>query len=360
MHDAVVWKLALEPKNFSLPRSWQTLDPIDGDRVCESLLNGHTLEEAIILTGQMCAAWKKGMALLETLDADCPDAEEQISVARALELLLDGGHGILEFYYLRDLLGRRRGDCAGILAKMEAIVQEQIRQSRAMIPLCQADVRLGYHSEGEGYKFFPEKLTDRIGQLEELFETEFPAVRKRIEAGESPLPYYDGVEDWPELKRYTMPKGSLTDALWEAIPDGKNSRFRMAYTDETLWIELQSDAPVAFTLCPEYCLMKPDATVHISPDGTVTLGSNSKLYYSLFGERAEAELAKYRTIETLSPAHHRLTLRLAEIGLDRPRPIKMKILAGGIPWCRAEQGYPTLGKGEVLPEDYGWILTERK
>jgi hypothetical protein len=104
---------------------------------------------------------------------------------------------------------------------MEAIVQEQIRQSRAMIPLCQADGRLGYHSEGEGYKFFPEKLTDRIGQLEELFETEFPAVRKRIEAGESPLPYYDGVEDWPELKRYTMRKGSLTDALWEAIPDGK-------------------------------------------------------------------------------------------------------------------------------------------
>ena len=356
MHDAVVWKLALEPKNFSLPRSWQTLDPIDGDRICESLLNGHTLEEAIILTGQMCAAWKKGMAVLETLEADCPDAAEQISVAKALDLLLEGGHGILEFYHLRDLLGRKRGDCAGILAGMESIVQEQIRQSRAMISLCQADGRLGYHSEGEGYKFFPEKLTDRITQLEELLATEFPAVRQRIEAGKSPLPYYDGAEDWPELKRYTMPKGNLTDAPWKTIPDGKNSRFRMAYTDETLSIELQSDAPVPFTLCPEYCLMKPDATIHIAPDGTVKLGSLSKLYYSLFGARAEAELAKYRNIQTLSPSHHILTLSLGEIGLGKIRPMKMKLAAGGVQWCHAGEGSPTLGKSEVLPEDYGWII----
>jgi len=356
MHDAVVWKLSLEPKNFSLPRSWQTLDPIDGDRVCEALLNGHTLEEALTLTGQMCAAWKKGMAVLETLAADCPDTAEQISVAKALDLLLKGGHGILEFYHLRDLLGRRAGNDKELLARMEAIVREQIGQSRAMIPLCEADGRLGYHSEGEGYKFFPEKLTDRIGQLEDLLQTEFPAVRQRIAAGKSPLPYYDGEEDWPELKRYIMLKGELNDATWESIPDGKNSRFRMAYTDVTLSIELQSDAEVSFTLCPEYCLMKPDATIRITPNGTVTLGSNSKLYYSLFGERAEAELAKYRNIQTLSPSHHILTMSLAEIGLDNVRPMKMKLAAGSVQWCHAGEGFPTLGKGEILPEDYGWIL----
>jgi len=227
-----------------------------------------------------------------------------------------------------------------------------------MVSLCKADGRLGYHSEGEGYKFFPEKLTDRIRQLETLLRTEFPAVRYRMEAGESPLLYYDGVEDWPELKRYVIPEGSLNDAPWEAIPDGNNSRFRMAYTDEILSLELQSDAPVSFTLCPEFCLMKPDATVHIAPDGSVKLGSNSLLYYSLFGARAETELAKYRNIETLSPSHHILTLTLSEIGLDRPRPMKLKLAAGGVQWCHAAEGFPTLGKSEILPEEYGWILLQ--
>ena len=31
-----------------------------------------------------------------------------------------------------------------------------------MIPLCENDNRLGYHSEAEGFKFFPEKLNDRM------------------------------------------------------------------------------------------------------------------------------------------------------------------------------------------------------
>nr|MBQ4318276.1 hypothetical protein [Clostridia bacterium] len=54
MHDDVVWKLALKPKNFSLARTWQGLDPIDGDRIGEALLNGHTLDEALTLANSMC------------------------------------------------------------------------------------------------------------------------------------------------------------------------------------------------------------------------------------------------------------------------------------------------------------------
>ena len=57
----------------------------------------------------------------------------------------------------------------------------------------------------------------RITQLEELLVTEFPAVRQRIEAGESPLPYYDGAEDWPELKRYAIIKNHTT-AVSRRIP----------------------------------------------------------------------------------------------------------------------------------------------
>ena len=36
----------------------------------------------------------------------------------------------------------------------------------------------------------------------------------------------------------------------------------------------------------------------------------------------------------------------------------MKLAAAGIQWCHASDGSPTLGKSEVLPEDYGWIIPE--
>ena len=58
--------------------------------------------------------------------------EEQRSVAAALQVLLASGNNILKFYELSSLLGKKIGDA------------------------CEADSGLGYHSEAEGYKFFPE------------------------------------------------------------------------------------------------------------------------------------------------------------------------------------------------------------
>lgn len=358
MHDGVVWKLALEPKNFPLPRTWQTLDPINGDRMGEALLNGHTLEEVLQLSELMADHWQEGIEKLNALTVDSRDAADDLSVAKALHLLIRSGKGILEFYLLRDLLGRQAGDPEVILARMKALVKEQMVLSADMIPLCEADGRLGYHSEGEGYKFFPKKLRDRIGQLRTLLKEEFPAVEARIAKGEPPLPYYLGEENWPELERYTLP-ASLEEAAWEDFGDEAKSRFRAASDGEKLFIELAGEENTTFTLCPEYRLFTPDAPVHISPVGKVTLHHDCYLYNSLFGEAAHRELEKYADIVTSAPAHHVLTLSLEKLGLDTLRPMKMKLKANGISWCRADEGFATLGKQEVKPEEYGWWLPEK-
>jgi len=354
MHDGVVWKMALQPRNFSLPRTWQTLDPIDGDRIGEALLNGHTLEEALELVSRMCSCWKDGIAILEQLDADSKSSQDDLSVAKALDLLLQSGRGILEFYLLRDQLGRQSGDASALLDRMEELVREQIVLSAEMIPLCESDGRLGYHSEGEGYKFFPKKLRDRINQLRKLLREEFPETRARIGRGEAPLPYYLGEEDWPELKRYAL-RRSLDEAGWEEFRDGRGSRFRAASDGEKLWIQFSSDGQTTFRINPEYRLFTPDAGIDFLPDGRVQLQNEAKLYYSLFGEKAELELAKYADL-TRTEDGFVLELQLKQLGLDRLRPMKMKLKAGEISWCKAGEGFPTLGKNEVLPEEYGWWI----
>ena len=65
--------------------------------------------------------------------------------------------------------------------------------SEEMIPVCELDNRIGYHSEAHGHKIFPEKLTARIEKLKELLLTEFVEVRERIEGGDAPLEFYSGI-----------------------------------------------------------------------------------------------------------------------------------------------------------------------
>ena len=360
-HDGVVWKLALKPKNFSLARTWQGLDPVDGDRIGEALLNGHTLEEALTLVDRMCRDWADGTKLLHTLSAENEDELEQQSAAEAIRLLFDSAHNILLFYHLREKLGYRQGDPQALLSRMRSIVQCEMENSRAMISLCQKDGRLGYHSEAEGYKFFPAKLRDRIQQLQTLLETEFVEVAERIALGRIPLEYYDGVDDTDGVKQYVMGE-DLSTAPWESIDDTSRSCFRMAYDDKHIYIELMSDEKVSFTLAPEFRLLHPDAVMHIHHDGTLKLGDDAFLYNSLFCARETREYAKYRRIHSFESTgtHLLLTLCANEIGMDCIRPFKLKIRVGNVSWCHEEDPTHTLGKSEISPNEFGWILPSEK
>lgn len=368
MHDSVVWKLSLVPKNFIPPRTWQLVDPIDGDRICDAMLTGHSLEEIRELCGIMCDNWEKGLSCLDETDCSHPDEKQIYNVCKAIGLLFNGGKNILEFYALRDDLGRRLGDPLAILSRMKELVLLEKENSLAMIPLCRETKCLGYHSESEGYKFFPEKILDRVSQLDTLMETEFTEIEKRIVDGKSPLEFYDGVEDCPHLKRYSMVKGSVEKAVWENVGESGKHKFRMSYDDSHLYIELYSETESNFLLCPEYRLTRADAHMHILPNGECFFDIDEYLYYQTFGKKAERIKAKYSNVKTFddAPFHLVFTLNIADFDLDKVRPMRLKLVKDGEYWCREPEREQrpdtlpraTLGKQYVIPEDYGWIIPE--
>jgi CspA family cold shock protein len=137
-----------------------------------------TLEEVIELCERMVENWKKGVEILKKLSVYFTDDIERlkdISVVEALGIQFESGLNILKFYNLREkiLWGTESTEALKYLSEMEAIVKEEINKSLQMIKLCKFDSRLGFHSEAEGYKYYPEKLLWRIKQLESLLENDF-------------------------------------------------------------------------------------------------------------------------------------------------------------------------------------------
>lgn len=367
MHDGPVWELQLLPKNYSLPRSWQTLDPTDGDRIAECLLNGHTLDEALTLVSRMVTYWHAGLRELREVALTDDETRGQVSVAECLSVLFSSARNILDFYRMRDLLGHNEKP-AEYLDAMRTIVEQEIRHSLALIALCDADGRLGYHSEGEGYKFFPKKLAHRAETLKTLLETEFPVVQKRIDAGLPPLAYYLGEEE--DIPHYRLGHGEIAQAYWEPLSDGK-ARFRASYDTDALTIELYAPYACKFLLSPEFRLLWPDATAVLSADGSVALGSTAFMYYSLFGDRERVNRERWHT-EVLpcdSGVKLRVTLARTDIDWDGVTPMKLRIAAApiataGVPgefgstalWSVEDNPVVTLGKPELSPCEFGWLM----
>ena len=355
MHDGPVWDLALKPRNFSLSRTWQTLDPTDGDRIGESLMCGHTLDEARILTGRMTESWKKGAKLLREALADVEGDQEQLSVAEALNILFASGDDILSFYHLRRQLGKMKGNASEILQKMREIVLRELQRDEELIALCEADGRLGYHSEGEGYKYFPKKIRWRMDCLKRLLETEFPEVEARIAAGKAPLAYYVGEEI--DTDAYQMTKGCICNSEWKQI--GEHSAFRAAYDADNLTIEFRSDNIEGVQLDMEFDLMWPAAPAELKPDGSVVVNSDAHLYYEVFGQNLEAfrKLWQVEALPAETGTHLRATLSRKDSGWTDDMPLKMRVKSdSGEMWCSEDNPVYTLGKSSVSPGDFGWLL----
>jgi len=65
--------------------------------------------------------------------------------------------------------GRERLD---ILNQLGQIIKEEIELDEQLLVLCVKDSRLGFHSEAEGYKYFPEKIKWRMEQLKAVLEND--------------------------------------------------------------------------------------------------------------------------------------------------------------------------------------------
>lgn len=357
MHDSVVWELQLLPKNNPLPRTWLSIDAPIGDRIGECILSGHTLDEVVTLLTNMEEEWAKGMKILDEIGAKTTVQKEEMSVIKAMDLLVKGAKGVINFYKYRDLLGRNI-DAKENLDKMREIVYESIKQSEAMIPLCKADNRLGYHSEAEGFKFFPEKLERRINQLKTLLETEFVEVEQRIAEGKYPLEYYLGKDD--DTVHYQLSHTGLEDAKWDNL-EGKGN-FRMALEDNFLTIEVKSDEDVVFNICPEFTHSQYEENISFSVDKDMAV--LNWMYNSIFGELRKERLARWskEVINDGVKTHMIIKLDLDKTSWDKKLPFKIRIESVNretreiLEWCVSKRPHYRLGHHGWGGEEFGWVM----
>jgi len=222
MHDGPVWPLLLEPENAPLFQSWRFDLPPSGDQIGECL-GEFSCEEAISLFEKMDSSWRKGVEILKALRPKYSGNHERlldIGVAVALGLQFHSGLNIFRFYQLRERLAEGCGLARlQLLDMMEAIVKDEIAVDEEFLPLAQDDSRLGFHSEAEGYKYFPEKIRVRMNALRRLLRTGFPKLRERVKNDPGPVfPAYTGEEPNSLACRCGKLKHAFSMKGWASIP----------------------------------------------------------------------------------------------------------------------------------------------
>lgn len=348
MHDSVVWQLYLKPRDNYLPRSWQLLDEPNGDRIHEALWQGHTLDEALLLSDIMSKKWNSGLEKLAL-----PKNDEGYTVSAALALLFESGRNILEFFKLRRDLGIGVGNASSQLMQMRELVEREIKNSEAMIPLCETDKRLGYHSEAEGFKFFPKKLRARIEQLRELLSTEFPEVEERIKQGKKPLEFYTGRKDGhPVEGSYTMNSGELRSF-------GKNAHaFSVDYNDESITLTVKAKSKESCVVCFEFEPLVPSPSITLSRDGTIDFVSEVYTHHSMFGDKFDKERKKYllSTVEDAFGITYTLKADRKACGWQENTPLRLRLSVGDDFVKETEIRLSFLAKWSEYPDMFFWLL----
>ncbi len=242
MHDGPVWPLLLEPEDAPLSPTWllgsvTTREPYppSGDRIGEAFGYTHTLAEILELCRRLTSNWDRGLALLDRIAHEYEGNRERLldlGVAAALGVQFRSGYNILRFYDLRERLLRTEGPGRlELLAEMEAIVHAEIANDEELLRLCQRDSRLGFHSEAEGYKYFPAKIRWRMERLRALLADGIPRFRRAIREGQLLFPEYTGRRtSGPCVTcRYVPDASSWPEAVPGAFPAGADVRRSLAH-----------------------------------------------------------------------------------------------------------------------------------
>lgn len=346
MHDSVVWKLHLIPKNISPARTWLLLEDSEGDRICDALSGAHTLAEALELSEQICRNWKKGMEYLPN-----GITGEHQTVCEALDVLFDSGRNILKFYKLREDLGLMKGDLMQILNTMKDIVNREIKNSTRMIELCNRDTRLGYHSEAEGFKFYPQKIEERIDCLQVLLKTEFAEVEQRIKERKAPLAYYIA-EGEDTLFIGTDAKVAQRESV------GNSGAFCLTYDEKSVYLDIECNKSDEVMFCFEGKIMDP-ATEIIINDGKLCETYGTYMYRQLLGNDIKKELSNY-TLNVTDKGYH-ISADRSHIGwTDDRKPFKLAVKIGRDFWVEEKNPFFTLGRWAYSAGQFGFVKAKQE
>ena len=275
MHDGTVWPLHLKSVLRKMPRTWKPDYEPAGDAVGE-FLNNFDLAELTVLTRRFADSWNEGWEQLQKFISEFKGdkAREMDSMLiEALNCHFSAGADIIEFYFQRNRMLNNMGDIDRTVDLLENIVKRQIPVSDRMAELCEKDPRLGYHSEAEVYKYFPEKLKWRSETLKQLLANDFPALRAALAQGKKPS---EVLEEKPLLKCGTLYKGDTY--TWQADLEERYLKFTLEFDkventiDDQLVIfvgdRLASQRPWATTV-----LIAPAASRGISDHKGTVIGT---------------------------------------------------------------------------------------
>ncbi len=359
MQDSPCAPLRLKPKDWPMSGTWLKSEQA-GDRIGECLLNGHTIDEAIILTGRMCEHWKKGVKHFEHIKHGFDDTfNEQLTIAKATGYIFESGHDVLKFYKLRHRLGTENCNKLAVLNQMKEIVFNEIKISYALIPLCEKDIRIGYHSEANGYKIFPEKLKWRIEQLEKLLETEFKEVENNVSQNKIPLPFYYGKEK--NYSTVTINSNDWTNFKYGDGSINNNVKLKATENRNTITIHIETDsAKDNFIIKPEFNILFPKIPMEIENQNFIIKASN---VYSIPEDRLKNELRKFKfsKSENNGAIHYLISFKRKSVNLLNDEPFRLSIT------CKNDESTSTLSyaseyfesqliRGELAPENYCFFV----
>ena len=341
LHHSIAWPLHLFPVDEPISPSWilKNFPEVSGDRIGECLIFQHTLAEALTLCREMYGLWRKGADILESLRgeyADDPARSADIDLASAIALQMRSTVNLLGFYSLREEMFF---DGKDNLEAMRQIVLDEIRNSEAMKRLCERDSRLGYHSEAEGYLFFPEKLSARIALLEQLLHVDFPKFRMDDPA----LAEYTGKN--PTGPKAVCARGSA-HGDWEKVGESGIS-WRSYYEEKTLSIQVAGSEGKSFVLEIEPCRLWPPLRIDFSADGAPTL------YSFIFREIPALEYVRKDGILTI-----RIPMEVFD-GFRRGNfPMRINVWSGSEGWVKRNPWPNRLLHRDYNPGCAGWLVFE--
>lgn len=406
MHDGPAWPLYLVPRRLPLAPTWQLGYPPSGDYVAECVTNGFTLAEVITLCRRMAGHWRRGVRILQGLRrafAHNPERLGEIGLATALGLQFESGARILRFYQTRERLAEARAPAVKrrLLAAMRRLVRQEINASRRLLPLAEADSRLGFHSEAEGYKYFPALLRWRIDRLRRLLSDEFPRVARQARRRGVLWPEYVG--ETPRLA-HTAPAvaaGVSPDADdWAVAPaascthwlrhvfnperwrqcgydphdhlsvdpsdrSGRTAVWQALWTRDAVFLRItcQGGAPGSVHVFFELSRTQPRRVIHITPDGPARCVCDDG-YIAV-------KMTGWQVTTAAGPEGWSAVVRLTHAWLGqkrgrRPRPFRVNVMRvcpiAGPPgtadcsWARREPARGRLVWGTLNPAtDFGWL-----
>jgi len=243
LHCSIVWPLHLFPVDQYIAPSWCFGYPDSGDRIGECIGFNHSLDDVLILLGRMDKYWGRGLEIIAGIEGQyAANAERRLDIGlyKAIGRQIRSTLNVFRFYNLREKLpGMPQAKQLETLAIMEVLVRAEIENCGAMKELCLQDTRLGFHSEAEGYKFFPAKLEWRAGLLNALLAKDFPKARSCVKDGRPLFPEYTGVSPQGKLYRCGKKSGEAPRAefaegtgSWRAWQRGKALVFEVNWTPD--------------------------------------------------------------------------------------------------------------------------------